>query len=352
MNRARPRVTAVLAVLVGLGLLAQTLLFLWLARTVHITALLAALSFGLLGLGVTWRMVRRAMRPLVIESWRLQEIAIGWEAERALSSPSLVGSDRTLDEIEQLRRELFDRLKESHRLRKRAEEASDYKTGFLKSLQHELRTPLNSILGFAEVLLSGIEGPLSTGQRENLVVISRTGRRLQDLFDEVIELAAMAAGQVELRHDAIDVGAALEEVAEALEEERGDRPVHIRVDLSDALPHVAGDEERLKRLLKGIASQSLSVLNGQLLVLGAAQGSEHCVRLSVRDPLRKLAPEDIESLLGPGPTPVRRKGLDEGSRLRIAIWRQLAALFGGRLDLRSDDAGTEFVIELPAWRQP
>jgi signal transduction histidine kinase len=278
-------------------------------------------------------------------------MAIGWEAHRALSSASLLGTDRTLHEVERLRRDLFGRLEESSRLRKRAEEASDYKTGFLKSVQHELRTPLNSILGFAEVLLSGIEGPLTTGQRENLGVVRRTGKRLQDLFDEVVELAATAAGQLELRHAAVDIGAVLEQLGEALEEERGDRPVHIRVELAEGLPRVAGDEERLKRFVKGIANQTLAVLSGPLLVLAAAAHGGR-VRVSVRDPGRKLARDEIESLLGQEPTPVRRKGLDEGSRLRIALWRQLAELFGGRLELTSDEHGTELGLELPAWSEP
>jgi signal transduction histidine kinase len=341
----------VLGVVLGLGLLAQTV---WWAQATGIgrgADIALALALGTLCLAWGWHMLRRALYPLVVESFRLQEMAIGWEAGRAISAPSHAGTDTTLEEIERLRRALYERLEDSQRLRKQAEEASDYKTGFLKSVQHELRTPLNSILGFTEVLLSGIEGPLTMGQRENLVVIQRTGKRLHELFDEVIELAAMAAGQLELRRDAVDVGALLEQLGEMLEEERGNKPVHIQVELADGLPPVTGDAVRLTRLLKGIANQALAVLGGPLLVLEALPAGD-AVQLWVRDPARTLAREDVESLLGPQPTAVRRKGLDEGSRLRIAVWRQLAMLFGGRLELRSDDRGTAFMIELPAWTEP
>jgi signal transduction histidine kinase len=351
MGRPPPRITPVLATVLGSGLAVQGAMWVWSSGVERVLAMASAACVGVLCLGLGWRVLRRALFPLVFEAFRLQEMAIGWEAERALSSPPLATKDRTLQAIEQLRRKLFDRLQDSHQLRKRAEGATSYKTGFLKSVQHELRTPLNSILGFAEVLLSGIEGPLTAGQRENLVVIARTGRRLQELFDEVIELAATAAGQVELKREAVDVTAALEQVSEALEEARGDKPVHIRLELDDGLPLVACDLERLKRLLQGIASQALSVLHGQLLVLSAVK-VENGVRLAVRDPARKLAREDLEGLLGPAPTPVRRKGLDEGSRLRIAIWRQLTELFGGCFRLESDESGTAFVLELPAWSAP
>ncbi len=336
--------------LLALALVVQAVLWVESSGLGPWLGVVVALGLGLLCFGLGLRLLKRALLPLSFEAFRLQEMAIGWEAGRALSSPPVHTRDRTLIEIEHMRRRLFEGLHESRRLRKQAEEASRYKTGFLKSVQHELRTPLNAVLGFTEVLLSGLEGPLTAGQRENLVVIGRTGKRLQDLFDEVIELAATAAGQLELRREPLDVATALEQVGEALEEARGDKPVHIRLDLGDDLPLVLGDDERLTRLLHGIASQALSVLQGQLLVLSAHAFGEQ-VQVAVCDPARKLAPEEVEGLLGSEPTGLRRKGLDEGSRLRLAIWRQLAELFGGTLVLRSDQGGTAFVLELPAWSE-
>src|SRR5204862_8323876 len=122
------------------------------------------------------------------------------------------------------------RLQAERQLRKQVEDASAFKTGFLRSVRHELRTPLNAVIGFSQVLLSGVEGPLTFAQRENLEVIQHNGARLSDLFDDVIELSAMAAGQLELRSDAVDVSTLLESAGEALELERGRRAVHVRVD--------------------------------------------------------------------------------------------------------------------------
>jgi signal transduction histidine kinase len=299
---------------------------------------------------VAFHGVRRALRSLAVQAARLQESAIGWDPARAVRMPSLATSDPSLRALESLRSQLLARFEQEQQLRKQVDEASAFKTGFLRSVRHELRTPLNAVLGFSEVLLSGMEGPLTAGQRENLQVIERTGRRLADLFDEVIELASMAAGQLELRADAVDALALLEAVGEALEEERGTRAVHIRIDEPKIPLTIAGDGERLQRLLRGVASQALSVLHGEELVLSATPAGES-IRLCVLDSARKLTADERESLLGGAPTELRRKGLDESSRLRIALWRQLASLVGGTIELHSDDGGTRFVLELPVWRR-
>jgi signal transduction histidine kinase len=253
--------------------------------------------------------------------------------------------------VDRLQRTLGTQLQDSERLRKQAEAASAYKTEFLRSVRHELRTPLNSILGFSEVLLSDLEGPLTASQRENLGVIARTGQRLQDLFDEVLELSAVAAGQLELKLQSVDVAALLERVGETLEEQRAGRPVHIRVSSADALTPAAADPYRVRQLLEGIAAHALSVAQGPLLELTASADSADRVRVCVCDPARQITSLELAELTGTLPTSVRRKGLDEGTRLRIAIWRQLAALHGGTFSLHSDADGTRFALDLPSWNE-
>jgi signal transduction histidine kinase len=354
-RKVAPRLVAVLVA----GLAVQSALWLrgLLSEASGITAaagFLFTLALGALCVSLASALTRRALLPLAGHAAHLRELSRANEPERARRSqpPPLAGMDPSLRDVVQLRQRLIAGLERSQKLRAQAEEATAYKTGFLRSVRHELRTPLNAVLGFTEVLLSGIEGPLTASQRENLIVIARTGKRLQDLFDEVIELAAVAAGQFELQRDAVDAVGLLEQVCETLEEERGDRPVHIRVDGADGLPVIAGDPFRLRQLLRAMASHALSVCTGQLMVLSAA-ASEQGVRLSVRDPSRVLSAAELDVLLARHPTGNRRKGLDESSRLRIVIWQQLAQLYGGTFSLQAgDERGTTYAIELPPWRQP
>jgi signal transduction histidine kinase len=343
MSRAPFRIAPALLTILALGLALQAAIWSSLAAAGAHGRWVLALGASIACFGAGFHVVRRALLSMALEAERLQELAIGWDTSDALSAPSLARYDSSLREIEGLRTQLVARLEEEQRLRKQVEDGSAFKTGFLRSVRHELRTPLNAVLGFSEVLLSGMEGPLTAGQRENLLVIERTGRRLSALFDEVIEIAAMVAGQLELRHDAVDATAVLERVGEAAEEDRGPRPVHIRIDAPETALVIEGDGVRIERLLRGIATHALSVLHGELLILSARAGADR-IELCVRDPGRKLTREDLELLTGSEPTAMRRKGLDESSRLRIVIWRQLAGVLGGQFELHSGQDGTECVL--------
>ena len=344
---ARPRrLFPALAAAIAVGLVLQVGVWVWVAA--------CSWDIGVAGLAV-------AGAVLAVASVGLQRMlaSLAHSARRvrvpdaAARLPSLPGAahDPVLRDVERLQRTLSSQLQDSERLRKQAEEASAYKTEFLRSVRHELRTPLNSILGFSEVLLSDLEGPLTANQRENLSVIARTGQRLSDLFDEVLELSAVAAGQLELKLQSVDVAALLERVGETLEEQRAGRPVHIRVAAAETLVPAAADPYRVRQLLEGIAGHALSVAQGPLLELTASADSADRVRVCVRDPARQITSSELAELTGAHPTSVRRKGLDEGTRLRIAIWRQLAALHGGDFTLHSDAEGTRFALDLPSWSE-
>jgi signal transduction histidine kinase len=355
-RRVAPRLAAVLVA----GLAVQGLLWLRVQPLddrfsfMTLLAFAAALFVTAFCLGIAGIQLRRALHPLRAHAAHLRALAAAQAPEKVRKSkpPPLAALDPALRDVVQLRQRLLARLEQSQRLLAQAEQATAYKTEFLRSVRHELRTPLNAVLGFAEVLLAGIEGPLTASQRENLAVIARTGKRLQDLFDEVIELAAVVAGQFDLQRDAVDATALLEHVCELLEDERGDRPVHIRVDVPDGAPVAAGDPFRLEHMLRGMASHALSVCTGHMLVLSAAP-SHDGVHLCVRDPSRVLSSAEIDVLLARQPIGSRRKGLDESSRLRIVIWQQLAQLYGGQFSVHSDQhGGTTYALELPSWRQP
>jgi signal transduction histidine kinase len=120
---------------------------------------------------------------------------------------------------------------------------------------------------------------------------------------------------------------------------------------ADALAPAAADPYRVRQLLEGIAAHALSVAQGPLLELTASAGSGDRVRVCVCDPARQITAHELAELTGTVPTSVRRKGLDEGTRLRIAIWRQLAALHGGAFSLQSDADGTRFALDLPSWTE-
>jgi signal transduction histidine kinase len=112
------------------------------------------------------------------------------------------------------------------------------------------------------------------------------------------------------------------------------------------------DAVRMRQMLGGLASHALEVTRGVELVLSAAR-CDGGVRLTVCDPSRKLDTAELQALISPGAEPIKRKGLDQGSRLRLHLCRQLAELHGGSLDVFSDERlGTRFQVELPIGGEP
>src|SRR5690606_15151724 len=90
------------------------------------------------------------------------------------------------------------------------------RSAFLSALSHELRTPLNAILGFTDVLLSEVDGPLSDEARENLTVVRQSGQHLRSLIDDILDLSALESGELRLRRKDIDVFAIAEDVVKEL----------------------------------------------------------------------------------------------------------------------------------------
>jgi signal transduction histidine kinase len=352
----RPSATLRLLWLIGGGVLAQHVLFvavLGASPLRSLAALLASVAIGVLGGlwiargGDALRTLGRRLRALTDSG----EPAAETIERSALGSlaPGLVETARKL---------------EQHRaLRSRAKEASSYKAGFLRSIRHELRTPLNSILGFADVLIGGLEGPLSEDQRESLTVIRRSAARLSQLFEEVIELTLLAADQSPRKRLELDLIELVDNVAEALEAVRGDRPVHIRrvQATPDSLldrppgspsrtdkPVLLGDPERLHKLLLALASHALEHAGGHVLVLGNQLEQAHEV-LFVRDPGRVLTAEELAQLQGVAiGSRTRRKGLGDDARLLVRLCDRVAEEHGGFARIESNpEEGTRFGLWLP-----
>jgi signal transduction histidine kinase len=214
-------------------------------------------------------------------------------------------------------------------------------------VRHELRTPLNAVLGLSEALLGDVDGPLTEGQRENLSVIAGTARRLSDLFDDVLELSTDAPTDRFRTREAVDLGAVLDELSEALERSRGARLVHFRVVAQQDLSPALANPHRLQRLIGSVGRYALSVCAGELLELRArTRGATHtCV--DVVDPARTLSADELRVLTSTETSPLRRRGLDESARLRLSMFRQLAEREGGVFELESNRSGTRMSLVLP-----
>ena len=135
--------------------------------------------------------------------------------------------------------------------------ANRTKSEFLSNVSHELRTPLTSILGFTDLLLHGMEGPLTDAQREDLRTIDASGGRLLGLIDNLIEVSDIEAGRVELRIEPVALTPFLQERATEIRTFAGHKQQSVELESGRAPAIIYADEGRLRTVLRNLLSNAV-----------------------------------------------------------------------------------------------
>jgi signal transduction histidine kinase len=223
----------------------------------------------------------------------------------------------------------------------------DPRDSLLRGLKHELRTPLNAILGFSEVLLGELDGPLNDDERENVNVVREAGQKLLVLINEVLDLAAALVAQREPVGEDCDAVALLEDVRAALEERRGVRPVYVRVGGALDRLDVWVDRRALSRVLRALGELALCATNaGEISLEASLVGDDLRVRVhgdGLLLPVDALTSSAAGAASAPGD---RDKRL---FRLRLLIARKLAERLPGTLAAESSPlGGASLVLLMPS----
>ena len=219
------------------------------------------------------------------------------------------------------------------------------RSAFLAALSHELRTPLNSILGFADVLLSEAEGPLSAEARENVEVIHSSGLHLRSLIDDILALSALESGQLRLERQETNLFAIAADVVREAKITAKSRP--LAVQLAGSPTSVWADPLRVRQILGNIVGNAVKFTQqGSVLVF--VEGNANVATVTVTDtgpgiPANQQA-AIFEEYRQAGDAASRRKG----SGLGLAITRRLVSMHGGTIELESEiDVGSRFTVQLP-----
>jgi PAS domain S-box-containing protein len=242
------------------------------------------------------------------------------------------------------------RARELETLSRRAEEASRLKSEFLANMSHELRTPLNAIIGFSALLHAGKAGALSDVQTEYLGDILTSSRHLLQLINDVLDLAKIEAGKVELKPAPVDLSQLVGEVRDTLRGVALDKSLQLVTDVEPSLTEVVTDPRLLKQVLYNYLSNAIKFSNeaGQIAVTARA-GPEGYFTVAVTDQGIGIDSQDLPRLFH------QFEQLDSGaskrypgSGLGLALTKRIVEAQGGSVSVESEPGrGTTFSATLP-----
>ncbi len=238
--------------------------------------------------------------------------------------------------------EVADRLREVDRL----------KSEFLASMSHELRTPLNSIIGYAEVLLDGIDGDLTDDMTEDVSAIHGSGKHLLNLINDILDLAKIEAGQMDLVMEGFRLGPLAEDTASTQRVLLKDKPVDIVLDIPDELPNVRADPLRVRQVLSNLITNAIKFTEEGSITIRARsyEPDPSMLLVSVIDTGIGMRQDQLHMIFDRfrqvDQSHTRRAG---GTGLGLSITRQLIQMHGGDIWVESEPgAGSRFHFTLPA----
>lgn len=229
--------------------------------------------------------------------------------------------------------------------REAADRANQAKSDFLSSMSHELRTPMNAIIGFAQML--EYDSELTADQQDNVHEILKAGRHLLDLINEVLDLAKIESGRVDLSMEGIDLAVLGEDCRQLLQPIADQAGIHLGIELPSKSV-VFADRVRLKQVLLNLLSNAIKYNRPHGTVrLSVTASKPGYLRLAVADTGLGIASKRITELF----QPFNRLGAEaseiEGTGIGLTITRRLVEMMGGEISVESTlGVGSTFWVNL------
>lgn len=231
------------------------------------------------------------------------------------------------------------------------------KSQFLANMSHELRTPLNSIIGFSRVILKGIDGPVTELMQQDLTAIYNSGQHLLGLINDILDLAKIEAGKMELAFDEVNITDLVHSVLSTMSGLIKDKPIQMKNEIEPNLPAVKADAIRVRQVMINLLSNAAKFTEeGSISVnVGLFKDEFHKtqVKISVTDTGPGISKKDQEKLFQPfsqvDASPTRKTG---GTGLGLSICQQLINMHGGKIWVESEvGQGSTFHFTLPLYHK-
>jgi len=236
-------------------------------------------------------------------------------------------------------------------LRDRAEafETADrLKTEFVKNVSYQLRSPLQTILGYGEFLQMERIGDLNDAQRDKVDAICEASNHLNDLIGNILDLAMIEAGRMDLDISEVDLKSLIQEAVTIGVTNAADTEVEVLADISDELGKIEADEKRIRQILFNLVSNALRFTDPGGKVTISAERMGDTAKLTVKDNGRGIPAEDQATSFDSFTSSDRR-----GAGLGLSLVKHFVQLHGGNVGIKSrPGGGTEVVCWIPVEATP
>jgi signal transduction histidine kinase len=262
---------------------------------------------------------------------------------RALALPSP-------GELARINRELVSRTDQLACANAELASANRAKDRFLATMSHELRTPLNAIMGFTGTLLMKLPGPLTLDQDKQLRTIQSSSRHLLSLINDLLDLAKIESGKVQVKIEPVPCQILLEEVANSLRPQAESKGLRLELSAPETGVVVLADRRALKQILINLTNNAIKFTEHGFVRLELMERRDHgaCAEISVTDTGVGIAREDQARLFQAfARVETERTRSLEGAGLGLHLSQRLAALLEAKITLDSEPGrGSRFALVL------
>jgi signal transduction histidine kinase len=278
---------------------------------------------------------------------RFQQIA-GGDFSQAVEVPNQDELGTLAANLNRMSQELGQLYRQIEEKSAQLEAANKHKSEFLARVSHDLRTPLNAIIGFTRIVLRRTEGQLPNVQKENLQKVLISSEHLLGLINELLDLAKIDAGKMEVIADIFRVEDVIHMTASTVEPLLKDGRVRIVKEIATGLPPLKNDRDKLKQVLFNLLSNAAKFTEEGEIRIAAAPVNSH-LQLSVSDTGIGMKPEALEHIFEEFQQAEKTTSSKYGGTgLGLAIVKKFVNLMGGDIAVESAvGKGSTFTVTIP-----